>query len=133
MLRFDDFDLDEDNALLTRAGTPVQLPPRAFAVLCTLVRSAGRLIRKDDLLDAVWGHRHVSESVLKSTISQLRAALQDDAAHPRYIETASRRGYRFIGAVAAAGALPSSRAAAPTPTPVAPRPTSAVKPQAACR
>ena len=95
MLRFDEFELDEENALLTRAGSPVQLPPKAFALLCTLANSAGKLTRKDALLDAVWGHRHVSESVLKTTVSQLRAALSDDAAHPRYIETVRGVGYRF--------------------------------------
>jgi len=100
-MRFDDFELDEDNARLTRAGRAVPLPPKAFAVLCTLARQAGRLTRKDDLLDAVWGHRHVSESVLKTTISQVRAALEDNAASPRYIETASRLGYRFIGRASA--------------------------------
>src|SRR5581483_3481239 len=42
------------------------------------------------------GHRHVSESVLKTSISELRAALSDEARQPRFIETASRFGYRFI-------------------------------------
>jgi DNA-binding winged helix-turn-helix (wHTH) protein len=108
-LRFDAFELDEADARLKRDGVPVPVPPRAFAVLCMLARQAGQLVTKDALLDEVWGHRHVSESVLKSTISELRAALADDARQPRYIETASRRGYRFIGA---AGALPSAASVA---------------------
>jgi DNA-binding winged helix-turn-helix (wHTH) protein/tetratricopeptide (TPR) repeat protein len=95
-LSFDAFELDEADARLKRDGTPVPVPPRAFSVLCTLARTPGQLVTKDELLDAVWGHRHVSESVLKTTISELRAALADDAKQPRYIETASRRGYRFI-------------------------------------
>jgi DNA-binding winged helix-turn-helix (wHTH) protein len=99
VIRFDEFDLDEANALLTRAGRPVQLPPKAFAVLCELTRQPLQLTKKDTLLDAVWGHRHVSESVLKTTISQVRAALADDPARPRYIETVSRHGYRFVAAV----------------------------------
>lgn len=96
-LRFDEFELDEANALLTRAGQPVPLPPKTFSLLCTLARRPGQLTKKDLLLDTVWGHRHVSESVLKTTISQLRAALADDATKPRYVETVSRLGYRFIG------------------------------------
>src|SRR5215831_10567903 len=96
-LRFDAFELDEADARLKRDGMPVSLAPKAFAVLCTLARQPGSLVTKDALLDAVWGHRHVSESVLKTTISEVRAALADDAKQPRYIETASRRGYRFIG------------------------------------
>jgi DNA-binding winged helix-turn-helix (wHTH) protein len=95
-LRFDAFELDEDDARLTRDGRPIALAPKAFAVLCTLARQPGQLVTKSALLDAVWGHQHVSESVLKTTVSGLRAALADDAKRPRYIETASRRGYRFI-------------------------------------
>lgn len=101
-MRFDAFELDELEARLHRDGALVHMPPRAFAVLCTLARQPGHLVTKDELLDAVWGHRHVSESVLKTTISELRAALTDDARQPRYIETASRRGYRFIAKVAEA-------------------------------
>lgn len=95
-LRFDAFEIDEGDARLSREGQPVPLPPKAFAVLCALAGQPGRLLSKAALLDAVWGHQHVSESVLKTTISELRNALDDDARLPRYIETVSRRGYRFI-------------------------------------
>lgn len=95
-LRFDTFDLDEKEARLSQSGQPIALPPKAFSVLCALARQPGQLVTKTELLDAVWGHQHVSESVLKTVISELRAALSDDAKQPRYIETASRRGYRFI-------------------------------------
>lgn len=104
--RFGDFHLDEGNARLSRDGRPIDLQPKAFALLCALVRQPGQLVLKDTLLDTVWGHRHVSESVLKSTISQLRSALTDDARQPRYIETASRRGYRFIAALGSPPAPP---------------------------
>ena len=63
---------------------------------------------KNALLDAVWGHRFVTESVLKSAISDVRAALGDDPKQPRYIQTVSRHGYRFI---AAAIGAPSQGAA----------------------
>src|SRR5262245_15820674 len=121
-LRFGDFELDEGNALLTRAGAPIALPPKAFTLLCVLARQPGRLADKNALLDAVWGHRFVSESVLKSTVSQVRAALADDAGEPRYIETVSRRGYRFIGRLGEAGSIARPAAAAPSnaPTPDAP-------------
>jgi DNA-binding winged helix-turn-helix (wHTH) protein len=114
-LRFSQFELDEADARLSRAGRPVPLAPRPFAVLCALARTPRTLVTKNALLDSVWGHRFVSESVLKSTISELRAALEDNPKQPRYIETVSRRGYRFIAAVSAAavpaatpGPLPSS-------------------------
>lgn len=97
-LRFDKFELDEADARLTCAGQPVALAPKPFAVLCALARTPRMLVTKNALLDAVWGHRFVTESVLKSAISEVRAALGDDPKQPRYIETVSRRGYRFIGA-----------------------------------
>ena len=102
-LRFDHFELDEAEARLTRAGQPVPLAPRPFAVLCALARTPRMLVTKNALLDAVWGHRFVTESVLKSAISEVRAALGDDPKAPRYIETVSRRGYRFIAAAPGAG------------------------------
>ena len=108
-LFFDGFELDEVDARLTCEGQSVPLPPRPFAVLCALARRPGHLVTKGDLLDEVWGHRFVTESVLKSAISEVRAALGDDPKQPRYIETVSRRGYRFIGA--ATGALSEGAAA----------------------
>src|SRR5690349_15359471 len=118
-VQFDTFELDEADARLRREGTPVALAPKAFAVLCTLVRQPGVLVTKNSLLDAVWGHQHVSESVLKTTISELRTALNDDARQPRFIETASRRGYRFIGAEAAASTA-GPALAPPVPPPAVP-------------
>ena len=78
-LRFDAFELDEADARLTRDGQPVPLAPRPFAVLCALARTPRTLVTKNALLDTVWGHRFVSDSVLKTTVSALRAALEDDA------------------------------------------------------
>jgi len=97
-LRFERFELDEADARLTCAGQPVPLAPKPFDVLCVLARAPRMLVTKNALLDAVWGHRFVTESVLKSAISEVRAALGDDPKQPRYIETVSRRGYRFIAA-----------------------------------
>lgn len=98
VLNFGPFALDLGNARLTRDGVAIDLPPKDLDVLAFLALRAGRLVSKDDLLDGVWQHRHVSESVLKTVVSRLRAVLGDDARAPRYIETAARRGYRFIAA-----------------------------------
>jgi len=101
LVRFDAFDLNELNARLSRNGQPLAVAPTPFAVLCALVRQTGSLVTKGALLDAVWGHRYVSDSVLKTAISELRTVLGDDAKQPRYIETVPRRGYRFIGRASA--------------------------------
>ena len=100
--RFDRFELDEANARLLCDGSPIALAPTPFAVLCALVRHSGSLLTKNALLDEVWGHQFVSESVLKTVISELRTVLEDDARQPRFIETVSRRGYRFIAPTIAA-------------------------------
>jgi DNA-binding winged helix-turn-helix (wHTH) protein len=94
---FGRFEIDEAEARLRHDGGPVRLAPKPFAVLCELARRPQSLVTKGALLDAVWGHQFVSESVLKTTISDVRAALGDDPKRPRYIETVSSRGYRFIG------------------------------------
>ncbi|MFN8602072.1 MAG: AAA family ATPase [Candidatus Binatia bacterium] len=80
----------------------LDLPPKTFAVLRHLVAHAGRLVTKSDLLDAVWSDTVVSEASLSSCIRDLRRALDDSSREPRYIETVHRRGFRFIGPVAAA-------------------------------
>ncbi len=101
-VRFGAFELDEANALLLRNGKAVTLAPKPFAVLCALTSAPGSLVTKNAMLDLVWGHRFVTESVLKTAISEVRAAIGDDPKEPRYIETVSRRGYRFIAATAGA-------------------------------
>jgi DNA-binding winged helix-turn-helix (wHTH) protein/tetratricopeptide (TPR) repeat protein len=116
-VRFDRFEIDEAEARLIDGGQAVHLAPKPFALLCALARAPLTLITKSALLDDVWGHQFVSDSVLKTTISDLRASLQDDPKQPRYIETVSRRGYRFIGTVseAAKPAAPAEFLAAPEP------------------
>lgn len=108
--RFDDVVIDVAAHTLVRAGQPVSVEPKAYAVLLMLLRHAGTMVGRDDLLDAVWGHRHVTPGVLTRAIAQLRAALDDDPHQPRYIQTQHALGYRFIGALEQAGA----------PEPVAP-------------
>ena len=113
-VRFDCFELDEANARFLRDRTPVTLAPTPFALLCALARQPGSLLTKQVLLDQVWGHQFVSESVLKTVISELRTALDDDARKPRFIETVSRRGYRFI---ATTSEMPSASSARTNVTP----------------
>lgn len=116
---FDGFRLDPVGHELRRAGVPIALEPKAFDVLGELVAHAGVLRSRDELLDAVWGHRHVTPGVLNRSIAQLRRALGDDANHPRYIQTVHAVGYRFIAPVAdtAHGLVDSASAkAAPVDT-----------------
>ncbi|MDP9145645.1 MAG: winged helix-turn-helix domain-containing protein, partial [Actinomycetota bacterium] len=101
-VRFEQFELDQGNARLSKAGSPIALAPTPFELLCALARQPGTLLTKHKLLDGVWGHRFVSDSVLKGAISDIRTALGDDPRNPRFIETVPRRGYRFVGRLAVA-------------------------------
>ncbi|HSM11365.1 MAG TPA: tetratricopeptide repeat protein [Lysobacter sp.] len=94
---FDGIVVDAVAHTLSKDGQRLQVEPKAFAVLLILLRHAGELVNRDDLLDAVWGHRHVTPGVLTRVIAQLRHVLDDDAHEPRYIETMHALGYCFVG------------------------------------
>lgn len=102
LIPFPPFELDLRAGLLRRAGTPVPLRPKTFAVLEHLARHPGELVGKRDLLDSVWADVAVTEDVVRLSIRELRAALADDPAAPRFIETVPRRGYRFVAAMGSA-------------------------------
>ena len=104
---FDPFCLDLGNECLWRGSQAIKLRPKAFAVLDYLLGRPGRLVTKEELLNAIWPETFVGEAVLKVTIRQLREALDDDPKSPRFIETAHRRGYRFIGQIATGGQMPA--------------------------
>ena len=100
---FDPFSLDLANECLWRGSQAIKLRPKAFAVLNYLLGRPGQLITKEELLNAVWPETFVGDAVLKVVIRELREALGDDPKSPRFIETAHRRGYRFIGQIAESG------------------------------
>ncbi|MGH8062423.1 MAG: winged helix-turn-helix domain-containing tetratricopeptide repeat protein [Pseudoxanthomonas sp.] len=105
--RFDRIVVDVPAHTLSRDGQPHALEPKAFAVLITLLRRPGELLGRDELLDEVWGHRHVTPGVLTRAIAQLRSALEDDVQQPRYIQTQHALGYRFIGELEPEEAVPA--------------------------
>jgi DNA-binding winged helix-turn-helix (wHTH) protein len=81
-------------------GTDVlPLTPKAFAVLHYLVKHSGRLVSKEALLAAIWPDTVVGDAVLKTCVREVRKVLGDAVKAPQFIETAHRRGYRFIGEV----------------------------------
>jgi DNA-binding winged helix-turn-helix (wHTH) protein/tetratricopeptide (TPR) repeat protein len=96
---FGPFKLDPTNLQLSRGSRQVPLTPKAFDVLSYLVQHAGQLVTKDELLKSLWSDSFVGDSVLKVCILEIRKALGDQAAAPKFIETVHRRGYRFIGPI----------------------------------
>src|SRR5882724_752761 len=130
MREFPPFRLDTANQCLWRgdgaAEERIPLAPRAFDVLRYLVEHPGRLVAHDELLEALWPKTYVQPEVLKSHIASIRAVLGDGARKPLFIETLSRRGYRFIAPVTEGG-LASHAAArenyAKAATPAGPPPS----------
>ena len=99
-ITFETFRLDLVNECLWRDARAISLRPKAFRVLKLLVERRGQLVTKKQVLDAVWPETFVGDAVLKDVVRQLREALNDSATAPSYIETAHRRGYRFIAKIA---------------------------------
>src|SRR5216683_83177 len=120
MREFPPFRLDTVNQCLWRgeglAEERILLAPKAFALLRYLVEHPGRLVTHDELFEALWPKTYVQPEVLKSHIAAIRAVLGDDARKPIFIETRSRRGYRFIAPVTEdAPARPSRTTNLPEP------------------
>jgi pimeloyl-ACP methyl ester carboxylesterase len=101
ILTFGEFRLDPVSGHLYRRDEIVPLAPKSFALLTVLAGQAGRLVSKQELMTAVWPGVFVGDAVLKSTIRDVRKALGDDSHEPKYIETAHRRGYRFVAPITA--------------------------------
>lgn len=95
-INFPPFHLDLPAERLACGSDKVELPPKAFGVLRYLAERPGQLVSKEELLRGVWSGVHVGDGVLKVTISEIRKALADPSRESQFIETAHRRGYRFI-------------------------------------
>ena len=113
---FDDCELDLERYELRRRGEPVHVEPQVFDVLVHLVRNRARLVTKNELLDAVWGDRFVSESALTSRLKAARRAVGDTGSEQRLIRTSFGRGYQFVGDVTELDTpAPTSRAVGSSP------------------
>ena len=88
---------------VTCMGRELALSPKAFDLLIHLLRHAGTLVTKRELLDAIWPTAFVEEGILTVHVSALRKALGDESASPQYIQTVPKSGYRFIAPVQATG------------------------------
>lgn len=113
---FEDYILDSERRELTRGVDGVAVGPQVFDLLLYLVENRTHVVSRNDLLDAVWAGRVVSESTLTSHINAARRAIGDSGQSQRLIRTIARKGFRFVGDVreerpATAAALPGLAAA----------------------
>ncbi len=99
IFRFADCELDLARVVLQRDGREVKLEPQVFDVLTFLVQHRGEVVRKEQLLDEIWGDRFVSESALTTRIKSARQAVGDDGNRQSIIRTVHGKGYEFVAAV----------------------------------
>jgi DNA-binding winged helix-turn-helix (wHTH) protein/TolB-like protein/Flp pilus assembly protein TadD len=96
---FGRFRLDARERLLLRDNDHVPLTPKVFEILLALVERSGHVVEKDDLMKRVWPDTFVEEGNLTQSVSLLRKALGETPGGVQFIETISRRGYRFVATV----------------------------------
>ncbi len=95
--RCGEFHVDPANRRFALGTTAIDLEPKVFAVILQLLAQPGALLERNELLDAVWGHRYVTPSTLNRVIALARRAFGDDPDNPRYIQTVYGSGYRYVG------------------------------------
>ena len=99
LFRFGGFVLDCAQRRLVHANEELYLPPKTFDLLLYLIQNRGRVIAKEELLDAVWPGVTVGENTLPQRIREVRDALRDEPSAARFVKTVPRVGYQFISEV----------------------------------
>ena len=119
LVRFGVFEFDPSALQLRKGRLPVRLRPQALKLLRMFVSRPRQVITREAIHQELWtSDVHVDfEQGVNHTIKQLRAALGDDAGAPRYIETLTRRGYRFIAPIDVVSSVENNAPAAPAPLP----------------
>ncbi|HEV2499659.1 MAG TPA: tetratricopeptide repeat protein [Terriglobia bacterium] len=117
LLRFGLFEVDLENARLTRKGVRIRLQEQSFRILGMLLDRAGQIVTREELRKDLWptGTYVDFDGSLNAALKRLRAALDDDADNPRFIETVTKRGYRFIAPVTTENSTLSADSVIPVP------------------
>ncbi|MGE4404236.1 winged helix-turn-helix domain-containing tetratricopeptide repeat protein [Pseudomonas sp.] len=102
---FEDCVLDLDRRELWRASRSVATAPQVFDLLVYLAQNRERVVSRDELIEAVWAGRIVSESTLASHINAVRKAIGDSGQQQRVIRTIARKGFRFVAELKAEGSM----------------------------
>ena len=98
--RFGDYTLDRRSGILRRGDAQIDLRSKSFEVLVYLVERHGRLVKREELMQAVWPDVEVTDESITRCIADIRKALSDDAQSLGLIRTVPRRGYLFAAPVA---------------------------------
>jgi hypothetical protein len=104
-LRFAEFVFDSDTRVLCRADAVMPLTPKAFQLLELLLRERPKAVSKTQIITDLWPQTYVTEANVTNLVSEIRDAIGDDRAAPRFIRTVHRFGYAFCGTATAAPPL----------------------------
>jgi TolB-like protein/tetratricopeptide (TPR) repeat protein len=96
---FEDYAFDPDRRELHRGADVVSIAPQVFDLLDYLIRNRERVVSKDDLINAVWNGRSVSDVALTTRLNVARTTIGDSGEEQRLIKTLPRKGFRFVGTV----------------------------------
>src|SRR6202045_4952228 len=96
---FENYALDTDRRELQRGTGVVPTTPQVFDLLDYLIRNRERVVSKDDLINAIWNARSVSDAALTTRLNVARGAIGDSGEDQRLIKTLPRKGFRFVGQV----------------------------------
>jgi len=96
---FEDYALDTDRRELHRATDVIVVTPQVFDLLDYLIRNRERVVSKDDIINAVWNGRIVSDAALTTRLNAARSAIGDTGEKQRLIKTLPRKGFRFVGTI----------------------------------
>ena len=107
VIRFGEFELDEQTFELRKKGVPARIQQQPARVLAMLISNHGAMVTREQIRAAIWGNDTFVdfEQGLNYCIRQIRLTLSDQAESPRYIETLPRLGYRFIASIEKIGAI----------------------------
>jgi len=107
LIRFDEFEVDLRAYQLRRSGTTLKLERIPMEVLLLLVERRGQLVTREEIIEKLWGKDVFldTDNAINTAIRKIRQALKDDPEQPRFVQTVTGRGYRFIAQVGEAGAL----------------------------
>src|SRR5437667_10982204 len=97
--RFEEYAFDTDLRELYRGADVVSIAPQVFDLLDYLIRNRERVVTKDDLINAIWNGRVVSDAALTTRLNATRIAIGDSGEEQRLIKTLPRKGFRFVGPV----------------------------------
>jgi TolB-like protein/DNA-binding winged helix-turn-helix (wHTH) protein/Tfp pilus assembly protein PilF len=115
-IRFGDYELDPQTCRLSRQGRVLKLERIPTEILLFLIEHKGELVSREQIADRIWGKDVFldTDNSINGAIRKIRQVLKDDAEQPRFVQTITGRGYRFIGAITESEAAPAADSTPPS-------------------